>query len=107
MQKRLLCKCSMWLHKGHKKGGANNHGALGAKQKDDTMAYITAPRATGFNLTQRIAEFRAAVADAAAKRKVYNQTFNELNALSNRELGDLGLYRGAIKSIALEAAYGK
>lgn len=71
------------------------------------MAYVNTTRATGFGLIERIAEFRAAAAEAAAKRKVYRQTVNELSALSNRELADLGLSRSGIKAIAMEAAYGK
>ncbi|MGB0799728.1 MAG: DUF1127 domain-containing protein [Planktomarina sp.] len=45
--------------------------------------------------------------DNAAKRKVYRDTVRELNALSGRDLADLGIYRGAITSIAMEAAYGR
>jgi uncharacterized protein YjiS (DUF1127 family) len=35
--------------------------------------------------------------------KRYNRTVNELNALSNRELADLGLARGDIHRVAREA----
>lgn len=44
---------------------------------------------------------------AAAKRKVYNQTYDELTALSNRDLADLGMSRSMIQGVAYEAAYGK
>lgn len=54
-------------------------------------------------LVARINEFKT----AAAKRKVYRTTLNELSALSNRDLADLGLSRSMIRSVALEAAYGK
>lgn len=37
--------------------------------------------------------------------RVYRNSLNELRALSNRELADLGLSRSMIKRIALEAAY--
>ena len=70
------------------------------------MAYVNTTRATGFDLVERIQEFRAAMADAAAKRKVYRTTVSELENLTNRELADLGIARSAIKGIALEAAYG-
>lgn len=36
----------------------------------------------------------------------FNATKRELNALSNRELADLGLTRSNINSIAYEAIYG-
>lgn len=41
------------------------------------------------------------------QRRVYRQTFRELNALTDYELNDLGLCRGMINDIALEAIYGK
>ena len=40
-----------------------------------------------------------------ARRKVYRQTVNELSALSDRELADLGLNRSEIRRIAYQAAY--
>ncbi|WP_425505180.1 DUF1127 domain-containing protein [Tritonibacter litoralis] len=36
---------------------------------------------------------------------IYRKSLNELRALSNRELADLGLSRSMIKRVALEAAY--
>ena len=35
------------------------------------------------------------------KRSNYKRTLNELNSLTDRELADLGLHRGMIRSIAL------
>lgn len=40
------------------------------------------------------------------KRKVFKNTYNELNRLTNHELADLGLDRGMIENVAREAAYG-
>lgn len=48
------------------------------------------------------------VAGLVAKAKaysIYRKSVNELRALSNRELADLGLSRSMIKRVALEAAY--
>lgn len=42
---------------------------------------------------------------AQAKRRVYNETYAELAAMSDRSLGDLGISRSGIKRMALEAAY--
>lgn len=42
-----------------------------------------------------------------ARAAVYRQTLRELNALTNRDLEDLGINRLMIKSIANQAAYGK
>lgn len=41
------------------------------------------------------------------QRRNYRQTFRALNALTDYELNDLGLCRGMINDIALEAIYGK
>lgn len=38
-----------------------------------------------------------------ARHRLYRQTVNELSALSNRELADLGLRRSMIRSLALQA----
>lgn len=42
---------------------------------------------------------------ALTRRKVYNATFSELSALTDRDLADLGIPRDDIKRIATEAAY--
>ena len=63
--------------------------------------YFPAPTLRG-NITQIWQTMR----DNAAKRAVYRQTVKELDALSNRELADLGLSRSSIRSIAIEAAFG-
>lgn len=40
------------------------------------------------------------------KWRIYRRTFNELSALSDRDLSDLGLSRSMIKRVSLEAGYG-
>ncbi len=70
---------------------------------------------TTFNITlpanipfaDRLSGFRANLSDKLAKRNVYMTTLRELNALSDRDLNDLGLSRSDIRAIAIEAAYGK
>ena len=70
------------------------------------MAFYSDTRATGITLADRFVALRDRLADAAAKRRVYRTTVSELDALSTRELADLGLSRSMIKGIAYEAAYG-
>jgi len=70
------------------------------------MAYQTQTQFAGASFAARFSAFRAEIAQKLANRKVYTTTVNELQALSNRELADLGLGRSEIKRIALEAAYG-
>lgn len=38
------------------------------------------------------------------RHRLYRQTLNELSALSDRDLADLGLARGAIRNVAMQAA---
>jgi uncharacterized protein YjiS (DUF1127 family) len=47
----------------------------------------------------------ARIADAFARRRVYNRTYAELNALTTRELDDLGISRSMISRLAYEAAF--
>ncbi len=70
------------------------------------MAYATNTRAFGATLSQRISEARAALADRYAKYSTYKATLNELAALTDRDLTDLGISRSMIQSIATQAAYG-
>ena len=48
------------------------------------------------------ARFRAALADW----RLYRATLDELRALNDRELADLGLSRHSIRDIAYESVYG-
>ncbi|MDW4497440.1 DUF1127 domain-containing protein [Sulfitobacter sp. D35] len=72
------------------------------------MAYMTNTAANSSSLLERAfaysATFFEAAAERQAKRRVYRATFNELHALSNRELADLGLHRSQLRQVALEAA---
>jgi uncharacterized protein YjiS (DUF1127 family) len=44
------------------------------------------------------------IRDRFARWQRYSRTVNELNALSNRDLADLGIARGDISRIARESA---
>ena len=54
-------------------------------------------------LSAMVANFR----EARQRGRVFRQTLRELNALTERELADLGIARSMITRIAHEAAYGK
>ncbi|MEZ5778225.1 MAG: DUF1127 domain-containing protein [Paracoccaceae bacterium] len=71
------------------------------------MAYTSMTRGAEFGLVDRITGFFAKLRDSRLRYKMYRQTVNELSALNDRELNDLGLHRSGINAIALEAAYGK
>lgn len=53
-----------------------------------------------------IAKFLANVRNHIARRGLYSQTIRELDAMSDRDLADLGIARADIRRIAHEAAWG-
>jgi len=71
------------------------------------MAYFSGNRAETLSLSERLAEIRAAATVAYGNWRVYRRTLNELNELSAREMADLGINPSMVRSIAIEAAYGK
>ncbi|MBL4916233.1 DUF1127 domain-containing protein [Szabonella alba] len=71
------------------------------------MAYISISRGFTASLSERFDEMVKSIRLTLHRRRVFKQTQRELNALSSRELADLGIHRTMITRIALEAAYGK
>jgi hypothetical protein len=73
------------------------------------MAYVSSNRSvsTGLGLGTRLADIGKDLAGAWRAHCVYRQTLTELQALSPRELTDLGLTPSMLRTVALEAAYGK
>jgi uncharacterized protein YjiS (DUF1127 family) len=45
------------------------------------------------------------ILDTIARRRKINQTIKELSAMSDYELADIGINRGMIRSVAMEADY--
>lgn len=71
------------------------------------MAYAQSTRTATPGIADRIHALFTAAQEALGRRRVYRQTLNELNALTDRELADLGIARSMISRIAIEAAEGK
>ncbi|MDZ4136884.1 MAG: DUF1127 domain-containing protein [Paracoccaceae bacterium] len=71
------------------------------------MTYVNTTRVGHHSLADRFGMAVKSVKLAMQRRRVFNQTVRELNALSSRDLADLGLHRSMITRVALEAAYGK
>ncbi|MBE0414012.1 DUF1127 domain-containing protein [Yoonia sp.] len=71
------------------------------------MTYQTETITGGFSFGDRIAALRTALTARRANHKIYTTTLRELQDLTDRDLADLGMSRSMIKSVALEAAYGK
>ena len=70
------------------------------------MAYVNTTRVAQKGLLDRLSVLKDAVVNAVHQRRIYSQTVAELNALTDRELSDLGIARTTIREIAHEAAYG-
>jgi uncharacterized protein YjiS (DUF1127 family) len=71
------------------------------------MAYANATHTADFGLAGRFNAVKTSLVERVARYRVYRETLVELEGLSDRDLNDLGLSRAGIKSIALDAAYGK
>jgi uncharacterized protein YjiS (DUF1127 family) len=71
------------------------------------MAYVNSSRTLNISFADRMGSIAKSVKLALNRRRLFNQTVRELNALSDRELADLGIHGSMIKDIAKQAAYGK
>lgn len=70
------------------------------------MAFLT-ETLRGTSTLTRLGDALEAVIDAWSRYRVFRSTYDELSALSTRELDDLGISRSMITRLAYEAAYGK
>ncbi|MCB1332130.1 MAG: DUF1127 domain-containing protein [Roseivivax sp.] len=66
------------------------------------MAYATSLQNVQSDLSR--SNLRARIADYFSRRRVFRTTLRELQALSDRELADLGLHRSMLRRIAQQAA---
>lgn len=71
------------------------------------MAFAANTRDAGTSLAARIAGLSAAFGEHLTRRRIYRTTANELGALSDHELADLGLHRDSIHAVARLAAFGE
>lgn len=69
------------------------------------MAFVSDIRGYETRITSRAADMFRSAAQAYDRRRLFNQTLRELQALGERELSDLGITRGDIDDIAYNAAY--
>lgn len=88
--------------------GQSGNGADEMNRKDTTMAVIAqAHNATAdVGLRGRLLSAIQRMQENRARRAVYRQTVRELNALTTRDLDDLGISRSMITRLAHEAAWG-
>lgn len=69
------------------------------------MAYLNTSSAPTSSIAALAASLINRLRSRVAKYFLYRSTFNELSALSNRGLADLGLDRSELRRLALESAY--
>lgn len=74
---------------------------------ETVMAYIASQSGPARSFVAPVVEMFASLATAWERSRIYTRTQRELNALSNRELADLGISRTMITRMAYEAAYGR
>lgn len=77
------------------------------KKVRQEMAYVNSSRQATVSFGDRIAALVKVAGQAMQRRRVYLQTLNELNGLSDRDLADLGISRSQLATVAREAAYGR
>ncbi|WP_291239955.1 DUF1127 domain-containing protein [Gemmobacter sp.] len=77
------------------------------KARLTTMAFVNTTRAAQPAFGDRFAAVLETLRTAMARRAIYRQTVQELRALADKDLADLGIHRSQIRRMALEAAYGK
>ncbi|WP_133489531.1 DUF1127 domain-containing protein [Aliiroseovarius marinus] len=70
------------------------------------MAHASEINLAEASIVDRFIALFAGWKETYATRQTYRQTVKELNALSDRELNDLGIGRGSIRFIAQMAVYG-
>ncbi|MGP6090062.1 DUF1127 domain-containing protein [Antarctobacter jejuensis] len=68
------------------------------------MAYALSNTNSAFNLSANLHAVAEAWKTAGVKRAIFNRTFNELNALGDRELADIGIARNEIRTLARDLA---
>ena len=61
-------------------------------------------RSTGFGFARFLGETLDNIRLSFARQRAYTQTFNQLDALSDHELNDIGLGRSDIRDIARDTA---
>jgi uncharacterized protein YjiS (DUF1127 family) len=67
------------------------------------MAYMNQTTARHSTVLARVSAFFDGIATRYQQRRMYRETFDGLNALTDRELLDLGLHRSELARVAKEA----
>lgn len=69
------------------------------------MAYVNSASAASTSFVTGISSAVETLVTRYKQYRMYRETFDGLNALTDRELRDLGLSRSELRSVAQESAY--
>ena len=70
------------------------------------MTHYIASRGRSTGLLDRLASLAHDIRERRERHAIYRRTVDELNALTDRDLADLGVHRSEVPQIAREAAFG-
>ena len=70
------------------------------------MAYMNIARSSEWGIAQQIKAYFDRMSDQRRRGRVYRETVDELRAMSDRDLADIGVHRSTIEEIAMKAAFG-
>lgn len=69
------------------------------------MAYASTYHAAQQGAADRLAHFASDLVERFRKARAYRITLNELSALPNAQLADMGLNRSELRRVAYQAVY--
>ncbi|WP_372885189.1 DUF1127 domain-containing protein [Shimia sp.] len=69
------------------------------------MAFASTEQTAAQGTTGRLATVAADLLERLRKARLYRKTLNELSALPNAQLADMGLHRSMLKRVAYQAVY--
>lgn len=69
------------------------------------MAYAQSTVTADTGFSARVAHVLAHLAERRRQQAIYRRTLDELSAMSDRDLADIGLRRGMIEEIARKSAF--
>lgn len=80
------------------------YGGNETKQGNETMAALTHSENRNASLSGRLHAWADDMRLRIERYRVFRQTLNEMGALNNRELADLGLHRSELRRVAYQAS---
>jgi uncharacterized protein YjiS (DUF1127 family) len=77
-----------------------------AHERNMEMAYVSAEKVSNVKIGERIGSYALGFGKRIGDYRLYMRTLRELQAMSERDLADLGLTSFQLKDVARDAVYG-